>query len=127
MNSQIIHTNKAPAAIGPYSQGVIANNFLFISGQIPVNPDTGEVIQGDIVEQTKQCMHNLEAICQAASVSLAQIVKTTVYITNLDLFSQVNEAYGSFFPHNPPARVCVEVSRLPKDVLVEIDAIATLD
>ena len=127
MNSQIIHTNKAPAAIGPYSQGVIANNFLFISGQIPVNPDTGEVIQGDIVKQTKQCMHNLEAICQAASVSLAQIVKTTVYITNLDLFSQVNEAYGSFFPHNPPARVCVEVSRLPKDVLVEIDAIATLD
>jgi len=123
---EIISTDKAPAAIGPYSQAVKAGNFMFISGQIPIDPSTGNVIDGDIKAQTKQCLKNLEAICQSAGLTLDNVVKTTIFITDMSKFPEVNEVYGSFFKENPPARACVEVSALPKDVQVEIEAVVVV-
>ncbi len=126
MLKEIISTDKAPAAIGPYSQAVKAGNFMFISGQIPIDPSTGNVIDGDIKAQTKQCLKNLEAICQSAGLTLDNVVKTTIFITDMSKFPEVNEVYGSFFKENPPARACVEVSALPKDVQVEIEAVVVV-
>lgn len=126
MLKEIISTDKAPAAIGPYSQAVKAGNFMFISGQIPIDPSTGNVIDGDIKAQTKQCLKNLEAICQSAGLTLDNVVKTTIFITDMSKFPEVNEVYGSFFKENPPARACVEVSALPKDVQVEIEAVVAV-
>jgi len=123
---EIISTDKAPAAIGPYSQAVKAGNFMFISGQIPIDPSTGNVIDGDIKAQTKQCLKNLEAICQSAGLTLDNVVKTTIFITDMSKFPEVNEVYGSFFKENPPARACVEVSALPKGVQVEIEAVVAV-
>lgn len=124
MNKKIIHTSKAPQAIGPYSQAIKSGNFLFISGQIPINHLKGEIISQDIKEQTKQCLENIKAICESCQISLENILKTTIYLTDLEQFSIVNEIYAQFFPNEPPARVCVEVSRLPKDAQLEIEAIA---
>jgi 2-iminobutanoate/2-iminopropanoate deaminase len=124
--NEIIATTNAPGAIGPYSQAVkTAGGMLFVSGQIPLVPATGAVVEGGIVEQTTQVLENLKAIVTAAGYTLSDVVKTTVYITNMGDFGKVNEIYGKYFTKNCPARVCVEVSKLPKDVLVEIDVIAS--
>lgn len=123
MNKQIISTNNAPAAIGPYSQGISLENLIFVSGQIPVNPETGEIAK-DIREQTKQSMKNIESILKQSGASLNDVVKITIFVTDLSNFTDVNEVYGSFFTENYPARSCVEVSKLPKGVGIEIEAIA---
>ena len=119
-----IATDKAPQAIGPYSQAVEAGSFIFVSGQIPLVPATGEIVKGDIEAQTTQVLENLREILTAAGSSLAQAVKTTVYLTDITDFSRVNDVYARYFTKEPPARVCVEVSDLPKQALVEIDVIA---
>lgn len=118
-----IHTNLAPAAIGPYSQGILVNNLFYSSGQIPLNAD-GTMVTGDVEEQTKQVFQNLQAVLQAAGASLETVVKTTVFIANMDDFAAVNEIYGEYFSTHKPARSCVEVSRLPKDALIEIEVVA---
>jgi 2-iminobutanoate/2-iminopropanoate deaminase len=119
----IIHTAKAPAAIGPYSQAVRAGGFLFVSGQIPVDPSTGDIADG-IEAQAKQSLENLKQILAAASITLDDVVKTTVFITNMKDFAAVNKVYAEYFTDYFPARSCVEVAKLPKDVKVEIEAIA---
>lgn len=124
---EIISTRKAPAAIGPYSQAVKANGFLFLSGQVALDPESGQVIAGDVRAQTERVLKNLEAVLVAAGSSLAAVVKTTVYLTELDDFAAMNEVYGRFFAQNPPARATVQVSRLPKEVKVEIDLIAVME
>lgn len=121
---RIISTTKAPLAIGSYSQAVEKNNILFISGQIPVNPDNGQIESTSIKSQTVQVLKNIEAIIESAGYTLQDIVKTTCYITDMGNFIEMNEAYAEFFGNDPPARATVEVSRLPKDVLIEIDGIA---
>ena len=123
---KIVNTTKAPAPIGPYSQAVIANNTLYVSGQIPLNPSTGELSNADIAAETKQVMENLKAILTEAGVSFENIVKTTIFLTDMNNFGTVNTIYGSYFTANFPARETVQVSRLPKDVNVEISVIATL-
>ncbi len=120
----IVRTDNAPEAIGPYSQGVGFGNIFFFSGQIAIDPDTNELIEGDIERQTRQVMANMEAVLEAAGLTFDHVVRTTIFLADMDDFSAVNEIYGGFFDDNPPARACVEVSRLPKDVLVEIDMIA---
>lgn len=122
---KVISTSDAPKAIGPYSQAIEAGGFIFVSGQIPLIPATGEIVEGSVEVQTARVLENLKAILDAAGSSLENVVKTTVYITNMDDFAKVNGIYGQYFQENPPARVCVEVSKLPKGVLVEIDVIAT--
>lgn len=119
-----IATDKAPQAIGPYSQAVEAGGFIFVSGQIPLVPATGEIVKGDIEAQTTQVLENLREILTAAGSSIEQAVKTTVYLTDITDFSRVNDVYARYFTKEPPARVCVEVSDLPKQALVEIDVIA---
>ena len=121
---EIIETKKAPAPIGPYSQAVRASGFVFVSGQIPVRPETGSVVEGGIAEQTHQVMKNLSAILGAAGLGLEKVVKTTVYLSNLDDFSKFNQIYGEYFADIKPARATVQVTRLPKEVLVEVEAIA---
>ena len=121
---KVIATKNAPQAIGPYSQAIEAGGFIFVSGQIPLVPETGELVKGDVEAQTARVLDNLKAILEAAGSSLAAAVKTTVYITNMDDFARVNAVYSRYFEKDCPARVCVEVSRLPKGALVEIDVIA---
>jgi 2-iminobutanoate/2-iminopropanoate deaminase len=118
-----VHTDLAPAAIGPYSQGILVNNLFYSSGQIPLKAD-GTMVTGDVKEQTKQVFQNLEAVLTAAGASFETVVKATVFIANMDDFAAVNEVYGEFFSTHKPARSCVEVSRLPKDALVEIEVVA---
>lgn len=120
----IIDTNQAPRAIGPYSQAVGFGGLLFVSGQIPVDPKSGEIAPGGVEAQTRQVMNNLQAVLMAAGLDFSHVLKTTVYLRNMNDYELVNDAYTLYFDYSPPARVCVEVSRLPKDVLVEIDAIA---
>lgn len=120
----IIYSKKAPAAIGPYSQGIKAGDFIFVSGQIPIDPATGNIIQGDIEEQTEQVLKNLTEILAVSGLTLSDIVKTTLYLKDLSNFERVNNIYKKYFVETPPARSTVEVSRLPKDVQIEIDAIA---
>lgn len=120
-----VFTEKAPAAIGPYSQGIIAGDFLFVSGSIGINPETGDVIEG-IENQTTQVMENLRVILQEANTNFSKVAKFTIYLQSMNDFATVNEIYGRYLKEPYPARVTVEVSRLPKDVLVEIDAIAYL-
>lgn len=127
MKRTVIATQDAPEAIGPYSQGIQCGNILFISGQIPIDPGTGQVVVGSIREQTEQVLKNLKAVVAAAGGGLENIIKTTVYLKSMGDFTDVNETYASYFKESPPARACVEVSRLPKDVGVEIDAIAVVD
>jgi len=118
----IISTPHAPAAIGPYSQAVKAGHFLFVSGQLPIDPGTGKLVDGDIGKQTEQVMNNLRAICESAGASLADVVKTTLFLRDLGQFKTVNEAYGHYFTENPPARATVEVSALPLGAALEIEA-----
>ena len=124
MDKEVVITDHAPAAVGPYSQAVKAGRMVFVSGQLPIDPTTGDIVKGDIRVQTKRVLTNLEATLAAAGSGLENVVKTVVFITNMDDFAQVNEVYGQFFSARPPARACVEVSRLPKGAAVEIEAIA---
>ena len=122
-----VQTDNAPKAIGPYSQAIKANGFVFASGQIPLDPATMQIVEGGIREQTERVMNNLEAVLQAAGSSLEGVVKTTVFLKDLTDFAEMNEVYGGFFKQTPPARSTVEVARLPRDVRVEIDVIALLE
>ncbi len=124
---EIVSTEQAPRAIGPYSQAIRAGNLLFCSGQIPIDPSTGEFVSGGVAEQTEQVLRNLSAVLTASQSSLNQVVKTTVFLADMDDFTAMNEVYGRFFGENPPARSTVEAARLPRDAKVEIDAIAVLD
>jgi 2-iminobutanoate/2-iminopropanoate deaminase len=123
---KVVQTNQAPAAIGPYSQGIIVNNLFYSSGQIPLTAE-GVMIEGGIKEQTHQVFKNLEAVLTAAGASFETVVKATVFIKSMDDFAAINEVYGEFFSTNKPARSCVEVARLPKDALVEIEVIALVE
>jgi len=120
----IISTEKAPRAAGPYSQAVRAGNLLFISGQIPIETQSGQLVRGSAAEQAKRTLDNIGAILHSQGLSFPHVVKTTIYLRNMGDFEEVNKAYAEYFPSGPPARACVEVSRLPKDVDVEIEAIA---
>lgn len=121
---EIVATNKAPQAIGPYSQAVVVGNMIFTSGMIPIIPETGELCTGDIREQATQAIGNLIALLKEVGAGAESVVKTTVFIKNMDDFAEVNAVYAEFFKTNFPARSCVEVARLPKDVLIEIEAVA---
>ncbi len=120
----IVQTDKAPAAIGPYSQAVKAGGFVFLSGQVALDPASGQVVEGDVRAQTERVLQNLQAVLAAAGSSLAAVVKTTVFLADMNDFAAMNEVYRRFFSSDPPARVTVQVARLPKDVPVEIDLIA---
>jgi len=124
LSKQAISTPQAPAAIGPYSQAIRCGNLVFLSGQIPLDPETGNIVAGDVGVQTERVLRNLEAILKAAGSSLAQVLKTTVYLKDLGEFARMNEVYSRFFGDIPPARATVEVAGLPRDVSVEIDLIA---
>jgi 2-iminobutanoate/2-iminopropanoate deaminase len=121
---QIVQTKQAPDAIGPYSQAVIANGFVFTSGQIPIDPATGQFVSGGIAEQTQQVLKNLKAVLEAAGTGLQQVVKTTVYLADMQDFTAMNEVYATFFGAEPPARSTVQAAGLPKDARVEIDVVA---
>ena len=123
---KIISTDKAPAAIGPYSQAVEVNGLVFTSGVIPIIPETGELVEGGIEKQAEQAIGNLKALIEASGAKIEDTIKTVVFIKDMNDFAQVNEVYGEYFIENPPARSCVEVARLPKDCVIEIEAIATL-
>jgi 2-iminobutanoate/2-iminopropanoate deaminase len=120
----IIQTDRAPQAIGPYSQAVKANGFVFASGQIPIDPKTGEFVAGGIQEQTRQVLKNLTAVLEAAGSGLDRVVKTTVFLLDMQEFGAMNEVYGEFFKEEPPARATVQAARLPRDARVEIEVIA---
>lgn len=125
MKREIIATNNAPQAIGPYSQGMKIGDFVFTSGQIPVNPETGELIM-DIKKATRQSLENVKAVLEAAGTTLEKVVKVSVFVKDMNDFALVNEVYAEYFNEKPPARSCVEVARLPKDSVIEIEAIATI-
>jgi 2-iminobutanoate/2-iminopropanoate deaminase len=120
----VIATGAAPQAIGPYSQAIVSGGFAFLSGQIPLDPATGQLVEGDIAAQTERVFENLKAVLAACGTSLDRVVKTTVFLKDMGEFAKMNEVYGRYFPANPPARSTVEAARLPRDVRVEIDAIA---
>lgn len=124
MNKIIISTDKAPKAIGPYSQAIEVNGMIFTSGVIPINPETNELVKGDIKVQAEQAIGNLAALLKEAGSDTEQVIKTTVFIKDMNDFAAVNEIYAKYFTKDFPARSCVEVARLPKDVLIEIEAIA---
>jgi 2-iminobutanoate/2-iminopropanoate deaminase len=124
MSRGTIATNKAPAAIGPYSQAVQTGPFLFISGQIPLDPESGEIVNGDIRIQTERVMENIRAILQSAGQTMSAIAKCTIFLTDLSEFDDVNDVYGRYFKSNPPARATVQVSALPKNVNIEVEALA---
>jgi len=121
---KIISTLNAPAAIGPYSQAVVSNGFAFLSGQIPLDPATGRIVDGDITAQTMRVLENIKAVLEGSGSSLNRVVKTTVYLTDMREFAKMNEVYAGYFPQSPPARATIEAARLPRDVRVEIDCIA---
>lgn len=123
---QVINTCKAPSAIGPYSQAIKANGFLFISGQLPVDPQTGEFVPGGIKEQAKQSLENLKAILDEENLSFANAVRVGVFLKDMNDFAAMNEVYAKYFMQDCPARACVEVARLPKDALVEIELVAVV-
>lgn len=123
MNKQVIKTDNAPEAIGPYSQGIIVGDFVYTSGQIPINPKTG-IMETDIKLATKQSIENIKAILEEVGTSLENVIKTTIFLKDLNDFNVVNEVYATYFNENNPARSCVEVVRLPKDAVIEIEAIA---
>lgn len=122
----VVASPMAPKAVGPYSQAIKFGNMVFCSGQIPLHPETSEVVGNDVATQTDQVLKNLEAVLRVVDSGLFQVVKTTVYLKSLDDFAEMNAVYAKYFPVDPPARATVEVSRLPKEVLVEIDCIAVL-
>ncbi|HMG74364.1 MAG TPA: RidA family protein [Pyrinomonadaceae bacterium] len=121
-----VATDRAPGAIGPYSQAVRAGDLVFASGQIPIDPATGEFVAGGVAEQTEQVLRNLTAVFEAAGVGMNQVVKTTVFLADMDDFTAMNEVYGRFFSAEPPARATVQAARLPRDARVEIEAIAVI-
>jgi 2-iminobutanoate/2-iminopropanoate deaminase len=121
---EIVATDQAPGAIGPYSQAVKTDRMVFVSGQLALDPATGDLLQDDIQAETRRAMQNLKAILQAAGSGLDKVVKTTLFIRDMSDFALINEVYGEFFPEDPPARACVEVARLPKDARFEVEAIA---
>jgi 2-iminobutanoate/2-iminopropanoate deaminase len=123
---EVIATDRGPKAIGPYSQAIRANGFLFVSGQIPLDPATQQLISGDISAQTERVLENLKGIVEAAGSSLDRVVRATVFLADMNEFAAMNEVYGRYFQKQPPARSTVQVSRLPRDVRVEIDVIALL-
>ncbi len=123
----IISTTKAPAAIGPYSQAVLVNGMLFTSGVIPIDPETNTLVQGDVEVQARQAIGNLKNLIEASGSAMDKVVKTTVFIKNMNDFGKINDIYKEFFTSDFPARSCVEVARLPKDVLIEIEAIAVVE
>jgi 2-iminobutanoate/2-iminopropanoate deaminase len=122
----VVFTPRGPKPIGPYSQAIKANGFLFVSGQVALDPQTGEFAGADVRQQTERVMENLKAILEASGVSLAHVVKTTVYLKDMNEFTAMNEVYGRYFAVAPPARSTVQAARLPKDALVEIDVVAVL-
>jgi 2-iminobutanoate/2-iminopropanoate deaminase len=127
VNLERVHSAAAPAAIGPYSQAIVAGDLVFTAGQIPLDPATMKVVDGDVAAQTERVMQNLGAVLEAAGTSLSRVVKTTVYLADMNDFAAMNEVYGRAFGEHKPARSTVEVARLPKDVRVEIDVIALCD
>lgn len=122
----IVQTDSAPQAIGPYSQAIKAGGFIFVSGQIPIDPQSGQFVPGGIAEQTEQVLKNLSAVLEAAGSGLDRVVKATVFLADMDEFAAMNQVYGRYFPSNPPARATVEVARLPRDARVEIDVISLI-
>ena len=124
MKKEIISTKKAPSAIGPYSQGMIVGDYIFTSGQIPLNPENGQLVT-EISKATVQVMENISAVLEAGGSSLEKVIKTTIFLQDLNDFEKVNEIYGSYFKENLPARSCVQVAKLPKGAPIEIEAIAT--
>ena len=123
---QVIHTDSAPAAIGPYSQAIQIGDLLFVSGQVPIDPSTGAIVEGDIKAQAQQSLNNLKAILNAAGTNMGAVVKTTVFLADMNDFAAMNEVYAQFFQEPFPARSAVQVARLPKDAKVEVEAIAQL-
>jgi len=124
MTEKIIATKDAPSAIGPYSQAVCVSPFIFTSGQIPIDPETGRIVKGDITVQTRRVLENLKAVLAAADFSFADVVKTTLFIKDMRQFSSINQVYGEYFPNDPPARSTIEVNQLPMDVAIEIEMVA---
>ena len=123
---QIVATDRAPKAIGPYSQAVIHNGIAYLSGQIPLDPSTGQMVDGDIAIQTERVLENLRAVLEACGSSFGQVLKTTVFLKDMGEFPRMNEVYARYFTENPPARATVEAARLPRDVRVELEAIAAV-
>ena len=126
MKKRVVQTDKAPKAIGPYSQAIQAGDFLFLSGQVPLDPKTGELVKGDIGQQTKQVLENIKGVLESQKLGMEDVVKVTIFLKNIANFNQVNEIYSTYFPASPPARSTVEVARLPRDVEIEIEAIALI-
>lgn len=124
MSKEIVSTDRAPAAVGPYSQAVRTGNLVYTAGQIPLDPATGKMVEGDVQAQVEQALGNLQAVLEAAGSGLEQVIKTTVFLQNMDDFADMNEVYARFFSGDPPARSAVEVARLPLGALVEIEAVA---
>lgn len=124
MNRSVISTTQAPQALGPYSQAIATDSMIFLAGQLPLDPATGNLVEGDVGEMTRQIFRNLSAVLAAAGSSLDKVVKTTVFLADLNDFATMNAAYAEFFPADPPARSTVQVARLPRDARVEIEAIA---
>ncbi|MGB9632822.1 MAG: RidA family protein [Chloroflexaceae bacterium] len=124
MHRTVISTERAPAAIGPYSQAIAAGNLVFLSGQLPIDPGTGALIDGDIAAMTRQIFRNIETVLAAAGSNLGKVVKVTVFMADLNDFQAMNAAYAEFFPHDPPARSTVQVARLPRDARIEIEVVA---
>jgi 2-iminobutanoate/2-iminopropanoate deaminase len=124
MDRSVISTEQAPAALGPYSQAVVAGDFVFASGQLPIDPATGQMVEGDVAAMTRQVFRNVEAVLAAAGSSLGHVVKITVFLADLNDFQTMNGAYAEFFPENPPARSTIQVARLPRDARIEIEVVA---
>jgi 2-iminobutanoate/2-iminopropanoate deaminase len=127
LDKVVIHTTEAPKAIGTYSQGIKSDNFVFTSGQIPINPKSGKLIKGDFKSEVKQVLINLNGVLKGGGSSLQQAIKLTVFLTDLSHFAQVNEIFNEFFPDNPPARSAVQVSALPMNARIEIDAVGHVE
>lgn len=125
--AKVLHSDRAPAAIGPYSQGVLAGGAVYVSGQLPIDPATGALLEGSIADQTRQALRNIEAILAEAGCGMRHVVKTTVLLRDIDDFAEMNAAYGEFFPENPPARACFQVACLPKRAALEIECVAVRD
>ena len=126
MKKKVIQTEKAPKAIGPYSQAIQAGDFLFHSGQIPLDPKTGELVKGDIRQQTQRVLENIKGILESQKLGMENVVKVTLFLKDIGNFNQVNEVYATYFPSSPPARSTVEVSKLPRNAEIEIEAIALI-
>jgi 2-iminobutanoate/2-iminopropanoate deaminase len=126
VEKKVVQTEEAPKAIGPYSQAIQAGNFLFLSGQIPLDPKTGELVKGDIRKQTQRVLENIKGVLESQGLGMDNVVKATIFLKDIGNFNQVNEVYGTYFPSSPPARSTVEVSKLPRDADIEIEVVALL-